>query len=217
MLIVFFSATVIVAFQYSRYPSLPFHRFIAVCLALLVVTPALAAAEDRRSFGINEPLPGEDPTCNEANRAFENTYNSGRYSTRIYLADGQVSLFLERRFIGETVYEREEGSAWLARIRGLTTTVTEVGPILTDCKFISYEKYRKTNVGQFSARWHRGPYHASIKIWISATDRMVLKTERLFDPGPKPLPAQTVMDFFETDRDKVAVPDEFAVGEVGFQ
>lgn len=216
-MIVFFSVAAIVAFQYSRYPSLPLHRLVAVFLALLVVTPALAVAEDRRSFGISEPLPGEDQTCNEANRAFENTYNSGRYVSRIYLADGQVSLFLERRFIGETVYEREEGGAWLAGIRGLMTTVTKVGPVLTDCKLISYEKYRKTDVGLFSARWHRGSYHASIKIWISATDRVVLKTERLFDPGPKPFPTQTVMDLLETDRDRIAVPDEFAVGEFGFQ
>ncbi|WP_148221726.1 hypothetical protein [Rhizobium leguminosarum] len=96
MLIVFLSPTAIVAFQYSRYLFLPFHRFIVVCLALLAVTPARAVAEDRRSFGINEPLPGEDPTCNEVNRAFENTYNSGRYSSRMYLADGKISPFLER-------------------------------------------------------------------------------------------------------------------------
>ncbi|GLR60598.1 hypothetical protein GCM10007919_53270 [Rhizobium indigoferae] len=108
-------------------------------------------------------------------------------------------------------------SEWSVLVRTPITTVTEVGPVLTDCKLISYERYRKTNVGLFSARWHRGPYHASIRIWISATDRVVLKTERFFDPAPKPFPAQTVMDFFETDRDKIAVPDEFAVGEFSFQ
>ncbi|WP_027666254.1 hypothetical protein [Rhizobium leguminosarum] len=218
MLIAFFSETAIVAFQYSRYPSLPFHRFIVVCLALLVVSPALAVAEDRRSFGINEPLPGEDPTCNEANRAFENTYNSSRYSARIYLVDARVNLFVERRFNGRTLFQRDESqSRWSALLRTPVTTVTEVGPVLTDCKLISYEKYRKTSVGTFSARWHRGPYHASIKIWLSTTDRLLLKTERLFDPGPKPFLTRTVMDVYETDRDKVAVPDELAVGEDSFQ
>ncbi|MBY5338179.1 hypothetical protein HFO99_30460 [Rhizobium leguminosarum] len=212
MLIAFFSATAIVAFQYSRYPSLPFHRFVVVCLALLVVTPALAVAEDRRSFGINEPLPGEDPTCNEANRAFENTYNSGRYSSRIYLADSHVSLFSERRYNGRTLYERkEDGGLWSLLSRGVTKTVTDVGPVLTDCNLISYEKYRNTNVGTFSGRWHRGPYHASIMIWLSATDRLLLKTERIFDPDKNPFSARTVMDIYETNRDNVAVPNGFFI------
>ncbi|MGR9426494.1 hypothetical protein [Rhizobium leguminosarum] len=216
-MIVFFSAIAIVAFQYSRSPSLPLHRLVAVFLALLVAIPARAVAEDRRSFGINEPLPGEDPTCNEANRAAENTYNSSRYSTRIYLGDGQMSLFLERRFIGATLYQREEGSVWLPLIRSLTTTITEVGPVLTDCRLISHEIYPGTNMKTFSARWHRGRYQASTKIWLSATDRLVMKTERLFDPGAKPFPTQTVIEFFDTDRDKVALPDEFAVGEFSLQ
>ena len=191
---------------------MPLHRLVAVCLALLVLTPALAVAEDRRSFGINGPLPGEDPTCDKANRALENTYNSGRYSSRIYLADSQVGLFSERRYSGRTLYEREEdGGLWSLLSRGVTTTVTELGPVLTDCKLISYEKYRNTNVGTFSGRWHRGRYHASIKIWLSTTDRLLLKTERIFDPNESPFPARTIMDVYETDRDNVAVPSGFFI------
>ncbi|RFB98580.1 hypothetical protein B5K08_02660 [Rhizobium leguminosarum bv. trifolii] len=130
----------------------------------------------------------------------------------MYLADGKISAFLERRFNGKTLYERkEEGGIWSMRSRPLTKTVTEVGPVLTDCKLISYENYRNTHVGTFSARWHRDPYYASIKIWLSTTDRLVLKTERHFDPAAKPLPAQTILEVFETDRDKVSVPSGFLV------
>ena len=189
----------------------------AACLALLIATTGFAAAEDRRSFGINEPLPGEDPTCNEANRAFENSYNSSRYSSRLYLTDGQVSLFGERRYFGRTVYQRDITGKWSALIRTPISTISEVGPVLTDCRLIAYESYRNTHVGTFSARWHRGSYHASVKIWLSTTDRLVLKSERTFDPGPTPVPAQTVLEVYETDGDKVALPDEFAVGDFAHQ
>ncbi|NEJ69365.1 hypothetical protein GR197_02240 [Rhizobium phaseoli] len=185
-------------------------RLSFVCFALLFVISTPAAAEDRRSFGVNEPLPGEDPTCGEANRAFENTYNSGRYSSRIYLADG--SLFAEHRFNGKTLYERkEEGGIWSLFTRFPSETVTDAGPVLTDCKLISYEKNDNTNVGIFSARWHRDPYYASVKIWLSTTDRLVLKTERLFAAGAGPFPTQTAVDVFETDRDKVVVPSGFLI------
>ncbi|MBB4114531.1 hypothetical protein FHT80_003882 [Rhizobium sp. BK226] len=186
------------------------HRLLFVCFALLFVTPVPTVAEDRRSFGINEPLPGEDPTCSDANRAFENTYNSGRYSSRIYLADG--SLFAEFRYNGKTQYQREEeGGIWSLSTRFPSKTVTDVGPVLADCRLISYEENDNANVRVFSARWHRGRYHASIKIWLSTTDRLVLKTERRFDPGATPFPTQTVVDVFETDRDKVLVPSGFLV------
>lgn len=41
-------------------------------------------AEDRRSNGIEEPIPGEDLSCSLVNRAVQRAYNSSRYSLQEY-------------------------------------------------------------------------------------------------------------------------------------
>ncbi|PZM08843.1 hypothetical protein CPY51_28170 [Rhizobium tubonense] len=66
-------------------------------LSWRALAPGLSFADNERSFGLVDRLPGEDPSCDAVNRAYEKTSNLARYT--IYVAelkpDGTIAPFGE--------------------------------------------------------------------------------------------------------------------------
>ncbi|MGR9249480.1 hypothetical protein [Rhizobium leguminosarum] len=174
-------------------------------LILLVALPC-AAQEDRRSFGLLDRLPGEDPSCDFVNRSYERTFG-GNYSARIYGVQptGDYQLIETEIFVGDLAYDRQGLGRWHLRHRGLRKTIGEIGAVFRHCSNASDSLYGAVPVKVFQVDWSRNGYNAKSEVVIAtATAKFVKITSHFVGESPSDFPV--VMGIFETKRDRIKSP-----------
>ena len=72
-----------------------------VTLTIIGAGAQVSFAEDARSTGLHDRLPGEDPSCDIVNRSYERTVR-GNFATRIYSVEptGVTDIFETDIYIG---------------------------------------------------------------------------------------------------------------------
>jgi hypothetical protein len=162
-------------------------------LALLQPAPVFANFDDPRTHGADSRQMGKNPSCEEVNRAYMRTVNSGRYIRRFYerRPDG-VELYVgEHKYADERLYHRFFEKPWREARRPFVTTVTAAGPIFWDCRQLEDEVVYRVPSKHFRGHWRRGERSGYAEVWIGKQDGRFTRTLRRFDanaPGPRGLP-----------------------------
>jgi len=183
--------------------------FFALILPLiLTVALPCAAQEDRRSFGLHDRLPGEDPSCDFVNRSYERTVG-GYYATRLYGVQptGEFELLLMRVFMGDVAYDRQGLGRWHLRYRGPRKTVDGIGAVFRHCSNASDGFYGAVPVKVFQVDWSRDGYNAKSEVVISTATSKIIKNSRQFI-GATPTGFPVMTEFFETKRDRIKAPSD---------
>jgi hypothetical protein len=175
---------------------------------VLSVAPQSAAQEDRRSFGFFDRVPGEDPSCDFVNRAYESTVG-GNYATRLYGVQptGAFELLSVRIFIGNLAYDRQGLGRWHLRHRGLRKTVDGIGAVQRHCSNTSDGFYGAVPVKVFQVDWARDGYNAKSEVVISTATSKIIKTTRQF-VGATPTGFSVMTEIFDTKRDRIKAPSD---------
>ncbi|MGO6813055.1 hypothetical protein ACCS61_37095 [Rhizobium ruizarguesonis] len=182
--------------------------FALILPLILTVATQSAAQEDRRSFGLDVRLPGEDPSCDFVNRSYERTVG-GNYATRLYGVQqtGDFELLELRVFIGDLSYDRQGLGRWHLRHRGLRRTVDGIGAVFRHCSNASDGFYGAVPVKVIQADWARNGYNAKAEVLISIGTSKIIKITRRF-VGAKPTGFQVMTEIVDTKRDRVKAPPD---------
>lgn len=182
---------------------------VALILALILsVVSQSAAQEDRRSFGLLDRLPGEDPSCDFVNRSYERTFG-GNFASRLYGVQptGAFELLLMRVVIGDLAYDRQGLGRWHLRYRGLRRTVDGIGAVFRHCSNASDSLYGAVPVKVFQVDWARDGYNAKSEVVISTATSKIIKIPRQF-VGATPTGFPVMTEIFETKRYRVKAPTD---------
>jgi hypothetical protein len=175
--------------------------FSSICL---IIPSVAAGTEDARNHGLVDRLPGEDPTCDIVNRAYQNAQNHGRVSEFIFeVGPTSNSLWAEYRYIRRRSYDHKiEDYVWDTRPRPYLKTTENGRPIFTACQPV-IDPAALPGTTEFSARWTRHGKSASATISIS--NGKIYRIERHFDPESSPFPFDAVVEIL-TDDPNLAAP-----------
>ncbi|NNU53260.1 hypothetical protein [Rhizobium indigoferae] len=175
---------------------------------ILSVVSQSAAQEDRRSFGLLDRLPDEDPSCDFVNRSYERTFG-GNFAYRLYGVQpaGAFDLLEIRVFIGDFAYDRQGLGRWHLRHRGLRKTVDGIGAVFRHCSNASDSLYGAAPVKVFQVDWARNGYNAKSEVMISTATSKIIKTTRQF-VGATPTGFPVMTEIFETKRDRIKAPSD---------
>ncbi|KKX29238.1 hypothetical protein [Rhizobium sp. LC145] len=173
-------------------------------LALLQPAPVFANFDDPRTHGADSRQVGENPACEEVNRAYMRTANSGRYIRRFYeLRSNGVETYIGlEKFADERIYSRFFDKPWREAPRPFLTTMTAAGPVIWDCRQLEDEVVYRIPSKHFRGHWRRGKKSAYTEIWIGKEDGRFTRTLRRFDAStPGPWGLQNVIEEFDYGRD----------------
>ncbi|NKK54735.1 hypothetical protein GFM44_01985 [Rhizobium leguminosarum bv. viciae] len=183
--------------------------FFALILPLILsVALPCAAQEHRRSFGLLDRLPGEDPSCDFVNRSYERTFG-GKFSARTYGVQpmGDYELIETGIFIGDLAYDRQGLGRWHLRHRGLRKTVDGIGAIFRHCSNASDSLYGAVPVKVFQVDWARNGYNTKTEVLIAtATAKFVKITSHFVGKSPSGFPV--MMGLVETKGDRIKAPSD---------
>ena len=185
-----------------------FFALLISLLGLTVALPALAAADpgDRPA---TDAL--EDKSCSVVNRAYERSYNSGRFVSKIYqlMSTSETDLYLEGRVIDGYYYSKFgdgawKGGSWLP----IRTALNEKShtPIFTLCSEVGAENVGGEPATHYVANWSRRGWKASIDIWIDQTAGKFIKTIKHYEPGFGEFHFPVALQTFDYDRDHAIKP-----------
>ncbi|MGO4134257.1 hypothetical protein ACEQ6A_06820 [Rhizobium brockwellii] len=187
---------------------MPLSSFALILLLILSTALPCAAQEDRRSFGLLDRLPGEDPSCDFVNRSYERTFGRN-YSARTYGVQptGDYELIETGIFVGDLAYDRQGLGRWHLRHRELRQTVDGIGAVFRHCSDASDSLYGAVPVKVFQVDWARNGYNAKSEVVIAtATAKFIKITSHFIGIPPSGFPV--VMGIFETKRDRIKAPSD---------
>jgi hypothetical protein len=164
----------------------------------VTLAPGLSFADNERSFGLVDRLPGEDPACDAVNRAYEKTSNLGRYT--IYVGalkpDGTIAPFEEDWIEQQNEYLDYPGDKGFVHRRPLRLTTSSVDPVFRACRLIGNEETARGPALHFAGTWHRG-FTSLTDIWVSMKTGRILQISRTFSHLQSPFPFDKTMELYD--------------------
>jgi hypothetical protein len=169
---------------------------------MMAAIPASAAA-DPGDHPVTDAF--EDKSCSIVNRAYERSYNSGRFAFKIYqlMSTGETDQYLEGRVIDGYDYNKSGNGVWK---RGsplpIRTALNEKShtPIFTLCSEVGAENLDGVPTIHWVANWSGRGWKASIDIWIDQTAGRFIKTISRYEPGFGEFHFPVALQTFDYDR-----------------